>query len=46
MIAIYSYSPSGLPKERRESKASKKAVNAYVTSFMRTCVKTFGFENI
>ena len=31
VIAIYGYSPGGLPKEGRESKARKKAVNAYVT---------------
>ena len=30
VIAIYDYSPGGSPKEGTESKARKKAVNAYV----------------
>ena len=46
VIAIYSYSPGVSPKEGRQSKARKRAVNAYVTSLMRTWVKAFGLENV
>ena len=46
MIAVYGYSPAGSPKEGRKSKVRKKAVNAYVTSLLRTWVKPFGLENV
>ena len=36
----------GSPKERRELKVRKKTVSAFITSLMRTSVKSFGLENV
>ena len=46
VLAIYSYAPGGSPKEGKESKIRKQAINAYTNSIMKIWVKAFGLENV
>ena len=46
VLAIYSYAPGGSPKEGKETKIRKKAVNAYISSVTKIWVKAFGSENV